>query len=163
MKIKTMCLFIVSSFRLHPSSFPSCPLQRAFAPGVVVTNNQDSDEHKHLDERELRKGKIVAHKDDGPGQKKDCLDVKNQKQHRDNVIPDSEAGMGIRSRVDTTLVRSHLSFFVFAGTKKPAEDYGQDWKHHRHGEEDHHRPIRGDRRADVCRRRRCLKEHREPD
>src|SRR5690242_18854893 len=49
------------------STISSGPLQRAFAPGVVVTNNQNRDKDKHLDEREFCKGKVIAHEDNCPG------------------------------------------------------------------------------------------------
>jgi hypothetical protein len=60
-----------SSLITHDSSLITpflSPFQRAFAPGVIVTNHQNSDEDKHLDECEFRKRKVVTHENDRPGQ-----------------------------------------------------------------------------------------------
>ena len=66
-----------SPFIPPPSSLiPSlCPFERAFAPRVIITDYQNADEDEHLDQREFGKRKIIAHEDDGPGQKKDRFDV----------------------------------------------------------------------------------------
>src|ERR1044072_2549878 len=43
------------------------PLERTLPPRVVITNDENRDEHKHFDERKLRKREVVAHEDYGPG------------------------------------------------------------------------------------------------
>src|SRR5688572_23358655 len=79
--------------RTNPSScsairpkYNSRPLERALPPRVVVSDNKNRNEHKHLDHGKLRKREVVAHENDGPGQQEDCFDVENEKQHRDDVI-----------------------------------------------------------------------------
>src|SRR5205823_4546222 len=76
--------FVIEStvVRTNPSSCSAMlrPFERAFAPRVVVTNNQDTDEDKHLDQRELSERKIITHENDSPRQQKDRLHVENQKQ-----------------------------------------------------------------------------------
>src|SRR6185369_8030243 len=105
-----------------------CPFQRAFAPGVVVTNDQNSDEDKHLDQGELRKRKIVAHEDDRPGQQKDCFDVEDEEEHGYDVITDRETIVRSGLGIDAAFVRSHLVFLIFPRTQKPADDQRQNWK-----------------------------------
>src|SRR6266446_9642839 len=84
------------------------PFQRALAPRVVITNYQNSDEDKHLNQRELCKREIFAHKYDCPGQQKDGLDIEDQKQHRHNVITHGEAFVSASLRIDAALIRPHL-------------------------------------------------------
>src|SRR6266496_1567855 len=91
------------------------PLECAFAPGVVVTNDQDGDENKHLEQGKFGEREIVAHENNRPGQKKDRLDIKDQKQHRDDVITHRKSIMCFSHRIDTTLVRAHLLLFVIDG------------------------------------------------
>src|SRR6266446_6782902 len=86
------------------------PFQRALAPRVVITNYQNSDEDKHLNQRELCKREIFAHKYDCPGQQKDRLDIEDQKQHRNDVITHRKAIMSARFRIDATFVGPHLVF-----------------------------------------------------
>src|SRR5260370_24426476 len=85
------CVSSKSEIRNSKSAITSRPFKRAFAPGVVQTHNQNPNEDKHLDQRKLRKRKIIAHKDNCPGQQKDRLDVEDQKQHRDDVIAHGKA------------------------------------------------------------------------
>ena len=82
-------LFTIHDLRFT-RAFALRPLQRPLAPGVVITNNQDTDKYKHLDQGKLGKAEIVAHKDDGPGQKENRLYIENQKQHRDDVVAHGE-------------------------------------------------------------------------
>src|SRR6266404_5573144 len=89
-----------------------CPFQRALAPSVIIANNQNTDEYKHLDQRKLGKTEIVAHEDDGPRQQKDRLDIKDRKQHRDDVVAHRKARVRVRQRIDATLVRPHLSLLI---------------------------------------------------
>src|SRR5438445_2046039 len=72
------CASSKSAIHNSKSAITSGPFQRAFAPRVIQTYNQNPDEDKHLDQRKLGKRKIIAHKDDCPGQQKDRLDVENQ-------------------------------------------------------------------------------------
>src|SRR5712691_3432174 len=90
-------------FTIHHS--PSLgPFEGALAPRVIIANNQNTDEYKHLDQRKLGKTEIVAHEDDGPRQQKDRLYIKNQKQHRDDVVTHREARVRVGQRIDATLV-----------------------------------------------------------
>jgi hypothetical protein len=137
------------------------PLERAFAPRVIIAHYQDPDEHKHLEQRKLREREIVAHEDYRPGQQKDRFNVENQKQHRDDVIPNREPLVGFSCRIDTTFVRPHLALFVFDWPQKSTENNRQDGKDHGHGEKDHYRPISCYGTANgFCCRRYCLKKHR---
>src|SRR6185369_14586602 len=94
-------------------AIPSGPLQRAFAPCVIVTDDQNPDEHKHLEQRKLREREIVTHKNYHPWQQKDRLDVENQEQHRDDIIAHREALVRLGRRIDAALVRPHLVLLVF--------------------------------------------------
>ena len=144
----------------HHSSLFLRPFQRALAPGVVVTNNENSDKDKHLDERELSEREIVAHENDRPGQKKDRLHVEDQKQHRHDVITDRESRVGVGRRIDAAFVRSHLALAVDRRPQKPPQNNRQDRKCDRHDEENHDRPIRRDRRTDILRGYcGCLEQH----
>src|SRR5688572_9604071 len=141
----------------------SRPLQRAFTPGVIIANYQNSDKHKHLEQRKLREGEVVAHEDYRPRQQKDCLDVKNQKQHRDDVVAHGKTFVSFGCRVDAALVRTHLALFILDRSQEPAKDDRQHRKDHSHGKKDHDRPIGCYRAADIlCCRRYCLKKHRFP-
>src|SRR5215212_9987034 len=143
------------------SKFNSRPLQRAFPPRVIISDYENRDEHKHLDEREFRKREVVAHEDYRPGQQKDRFDVENEKQHRDDVIAHGETLVCFGRRIDAALVRAHLVFPVLDWPEKSAEDDRQHGKDHGHAEEDHYRPVGCDRAADSCRRCCCcLKKHR---
>lgn len=90
----------------------SRPLQRTFAPSIVVAHNEDRYEDKHLNERKLRKREVVTHEDYRPRKQKDRFDVENQKEHGYDVVTNSEAIMSFSSRVDAALIGSHLAFFV---------------------------------------------------
>src|SRR6266850_337603 len=125
------------------------PFQCAFAPRVIVTNYQNTDEDKHLNQRKFCEGKIVAHENDGPWQQKDRLHVEDQKQHGDDIVTNRESRMRVRSRIDATLVWPHLSLPIFCGTQKPSQNNRQNWKGNGHHKEDHHRPVSRDWCADV--------------
>ena len=103
----------LSLFTIHdlPFDILLSPFEGAFAPRVVITDYQNSDEDEHLDQRKLREREIVAHEDDRPGQQKDRLNVENQKQHRDDVEPHGEAIVRAGFRIDAALVRPHLVLF----------------------------------------------------
>src|SRR2546423_13142225 len=103
------------------SSMSLCPLQRAFAPRVVITDNQNADKDEHLDQRELGEREILAHENDRPGQEEDRLNVENQKQHRDDVVTHCEAFVRAGYRIDAALVRPHLVLLIFHRSKKAAE------------------------------------------
>jgi len=136
------------------------PFERAFAPRVVITNNQYRDKDKHLDESEFREREIVAHENNRPRQKKDRFHVKDQKQHRDDVITDRESRVGVGSRIDAAFIRPHLSLTIDRRPQEPSQNNWQNRKDDRNDEEDHHRPIRRDRCTDSLRSRcRCLEQH----
>ena len=138
----------------------SRPLERALAPGVIVTHYQDADEYKHLEQRKFRERKVVAHEDDCPWQQKDRFDVENQKQHRDDVVAHSETLVCFGRGIDAALVWPHLALFVLNWPQETSQDDRQDGKDHSHTEKDHDRPISCDGAADgFCCRGCCLKEH----
>ncbi len=153
--------------RTNPSScsairpkYNSRPLKRALPPRVVIPDDENRDEYKHLDKGKLRKREVVAHKDYGPGQQENCFDVENEKQHRDDVIAHGETLVGFGRWIDAALVRPHLVLFVLDWPQKSPEDDGQHGKDHGHAEEDHYRPVGCDRAADsLSCRRCCLKKH----
>src|SRR5215213_309725 len=153
--------------RTNPSScsairpkFNSRPLERALPPCVIISNDENRDEHKHFDERKLRKREVVAHEDYGPGQQENRFDVENEKQHRDDVIAHGETLVSFGRRIDTALVRPHLVLLILDGSQKSAENNGQHGKDHGHGEKDHYRPVGCDRAADILSCSRCcLKKH----
>jgi len=49
------------------------PLERAFAPCIVITHHENRYEHKHLDQCELSEGKVITHEYYRPRQKEDRL------------------------------------------------------------------------------------------
>src|SRR4029079_3831022 len=102
--------------------FNSRHLERALPRRAAVTNDENRDEHKHFNERKLRKREVVAHEDYGPGQQENRFDVENQKQHRDDVIAHGETLVGFSRRVDAAFVRPHLVFLILDGSQKSAED-----------------------------------------
>ena len=59
------------------------PFQRAFAPGIVITDHRYPDEHEHLDQAEKRQ-LVIDHR---PRKQEYRLDVEYQKQHRHDVEP----------------------------------------------------------------------------
>src|ERR1044071_3037959 len=58
-----------------------CPLERSFAPGVVITYHQNAYEQEHLYKPEQRQP-VVDH---CPRKQKYRLNIENQKQHRYDV------------------------------------------------------------------------------
>jgi len=118
-----------------------CPFERALPPGVIISNDQNADEDKHLDECELSEGKISAHENDCPGQKENCLDIEDQKQHRDDVVPHCESLVRAGFGIDAALVRAHLVLAIFHWPQKSAEDERQHGEGDRKNEKDHHRQI----------------------
>src|SRR5580765_4341348 len=131
-----------SSLIPPPSSLQSCPFEGAFAPRVIITDYENADENEHLDQREFGKRKIIAHKNDRPGQQEDRLDIENQKQHRHDVVTHRKAFMRARFRIDAALIRPHLVLLIFQRPQKPPKDERQDRERHRKHEKDHHRQIR---------------------
>src|SRR5438309_3126482 len=125
---RRMSLGFFSSLITHHSSLLLGPLQRAFAPSVIIANHQDADENKHLDERELGEREIFTHEDDCPRQQKDRLHIENQKEHRDNVIAHRKAIVRLSRRIDAALIRPHLFLSKLDGPQKTPEDYWQYWK-----------------------------------
>src|SRR5262245_60978065 len=102
--------------RTNPSSCSAIslgPLERALAPGVVVTDDQDRYKDKHFDQRKSCKGEVISHEDNCPGQQEDRLDVEDQKEHGDDVITHCEPLVRLGRRVDAALVRPHFALFVF--------------------------------------------------
>src|ERR1051326_3712165 len=141
---------------------PSRPLQRAFAPGVVVTDDQNRDKNKHLDEGKSCKGKVISHEDNRPRQQEDRFDVEDQEEHRDDVVTDGEPLVRFGRRIDAALVGPHLVLLVFDGTQKAAEDDRQDGKNYSYAEKNHDRPVSCDRTAGSwrgCGRNRLKKHH----
>src|SRR6266851_3826779 len=118
------------------------PLQRTLAPGVVIAHNQNSYEDKHFDQGKLGERKILTHKNDGPWQQKDCLDIENQKQHRHDVVTHREAIVRTGFRIDAALVRPHLVFPIFPWSQKTAENDRKNGEGNRKNKKDHHRQIR---------------------
>src|SRR5215212_6131324 len=114
-----------SSFRLHPSSFLSCPFERALAPRVVVADDEYAYEDEHFQERELREGEVVAHEDYRPGEEEDGLHVEDEEEHRDDVVANGEAVVRLGRRVYAALVRAHLRLAVEHRAHEAAEHYGQ--------------------------------------
>src|SRR5215213_743335 len=158
--------FIIEStvVKTKPSSCSAInlgPLQRALAPGIVVTDNKDRDEDKHFDERERRKRKVVAHEDDCPGEQENCFDVENQEEHRDDVVAHGKPLVRLGRRVDAALVRPHLALLVFDRAEKAAENDRQNRKDYSYAEKHHHRPVSCYRAADSlsCSGRYRLKKH----
>src|SRR4051794_32474161 len=80
------------------------PLERALLPRVVVTDNQDEDEHQHLDEAEQPQP-VENHR---PWKHKYSLDVENHEQHRDEIVADAVPVARIRDRLDSAFVRLEL-------------------------------------------------------
>ena len=137
----------------------SGPFERSFAPGVVITNNQDSDKNKHLDQSELGEREVISHENDSPWQEKNRLNIEDQKQHRDDVIPHGKSIMGIRRRIDAAFVRTHLGLFILTRAQEPAENYRENGENDRHYKEDHYRPVGRNRPTNARRSRCCLQQH----
>ena len=111
-------------------SYPRCqsaignvsrPFQRAFAPGIVITDYQNSDKDEHLDQGELGKREVVTHENNGPRQQEDCLDIEDLEQHHNNIITHGEAFVSASLRIDAALVGPHLVFLIFPGSQKSPE------------------------------------------
>src|SRR5882762_661567 len=86
------------------------PLERTFAPCIIITNDKDSDKHKHLDQSKRCEREIIAHKYNCPGQQKNRLDVEDQKQHSDDVISHGKAVVSLGNGINPALVGPHLRF-----------------------------------------------------
>src|ERR1044072_2881128 len=96
--------------------FNLCPLQRALPPRVVISDDENRDEHKHLNQGKFCKRKVITHEDNGPGQQEDRFDVEDEKQHRNDVVAHGETLVCFGRRVDAALVRTHLVLLVLDGS-----------------------------------------------
>src|SRR5579884_3637781 len=81
------------------------PIQSAFFNNPDVSHYQDSKKHQHLDETE--EGQLFVK--DRPGKQENGLDIENNEQDRDNVIPNCITTSRIGIRIHTALVRHQLS------------------------------------------------------
>src|SRR5882724_8051644 len=121
------------------------PFKCAFAPGVVITDHENTYENQHLNQSKRCEGEIITHKNNCPGQEKNSLDVEYQEQHGHDVVPNCETFVRLSCRIDPTFIRTHLVFSVFDGAQKPAQNDGQNRKSNGHDEKDHHRPVTSNR------------------
>src|SRR5207245_488065 len=89
----------------------SNPIQRAFPPGVEVTDQQDGHEDQHFDEPEQAQ-RVVLH---GPRVEEDDFQVEYQVQHGQHVVADVEAVAGVADARHAALVRLQLDRVGVAG------------------------------------------------
>src|SRR4030095_9901871 len=120
------------------------PFQRAFAPRVIISHDQNANENEHLDQSELSEREVVAHKDYRPRQQEDRLHVEDQEQHGNDVVSDAKSFVRLGGRINATFVRTHLSFFVLDRAQEPTENNRKNWEHNGDRKKDHDRPIRCD-------------------
>src|SRR5437588_458697 len=112
---------------------PQClgPLERAFLPGVVVTDDEDEDEHDHFDQPEQRE--LVE--DDGPRKHEHGLHVEDDEQHRDEVVANAVAIARVGQRLDAALVRLELHLVVLRRVQHAREHDREDRETRRNDDE----------------------------
>src|SRR5258705_9395548 len=99
----------------------SIPLKCAALPDVEVADEQDDEEHEHLDQQEPHRdaaGRGSAEIDRGPRNQEHGLDVEHDEEHRHEIELDGEPLMGAAEGRHPALVR--LVFDV-GGPARPEE------------------------------------------
>src|SRR5436309_15933472 len=86
--------------RPSPSMVTLQPLQYLLAPGVGQAQGKDADEDDHLDEG----GGADLVEDHRPGEEEDRLDVEDDEEQPEEVVPDLGLRPAAAHRVDATLV-----------------------------------------------------------
>jgi hypothetical protein len=107
------------------------PFQGPFAQGIDQCAGQDENEDNPFHYREERKS-IVGH---GPGEQKNCLNIKYQEYQGKDVILNLELHPCVTNGLDAALVGAVLKSVGFARAEDTSQQDGYKWKSEAHDKE----------------------------
>src|SRR5437867_9218177 len=128
----------LSAIRYTPLALlRSVPFQRPLLPGVPEPDHEDADKQRHFQQPH----QAQFAKRNGPWKQKDDLDVENDEQHRDDIVPHRKLDAGVREQGAPALIGGQLGPVGPIGPDYPPGQQGHQPESQGDDDEGHDRDV----------------------